>query len=220
MKTGRLIDVNDKYCELMRYDKTELIGQTTIELGLVDRKDRGRYLEQMRKTGEVRNMEIDFTIKDGSVINILVFSKHIRISGEDLTVTVLFDVTERKWLEAQLQQAHKMEAVGTLAGGIAHDFNNRLGIILGNTELAIDDVPEWNPARHNLEEVRKACIRARDVVRQILTFSRQASPQLKPVKISPIINESLKLIRSSIPSTIEIRQNIWTCAKNIINNDG
>ena len=208
METGRLIDVNDRYCELMQYDKTELIGRTTIDLGLLSKTDRDRYLDRMRRTGEVRDMEIDYTIKDGSVINILVFSKRIRISGEDLTVTVLFDVTERKWLESQLQQAHKMEAVGTLAGGIAHDFNNILGIIIGNAELAIDDVPEWNPARHNLEEVRKACIRARDVVRQILTFSRQASPQLKPVKISPIITESLNLIRSSIPSTIEIRQNI------------
>ncbi|HIJ56815.1 MAG TPA: response regulator [Deltaproteobacteria bacterium] len=171
-------------------------------------KDRDRYLDRMKRTGETRDMEIDFTVKDGSVLHILVFSKHIRIYGEDLTVTVLFDVTERKWLESQLQQAHKMEAVGTLAGGIAHDFNNILGIIIGNTELAIDDVPEWNPARHNLNEVHKACIRARDVVRQILTFSRQAGPQLKPAKISPIITESLKLIRSSIPSTIEIRQNI------------
>ena len=208
METGRLIDVNDRYCKLMQYDKTELIGRTTIDLGLLSKADRDRYLDRMKRTGEVRDMEIDYTIKDGSVINALVFSKLIRISGEDLTITALFDVTERKWLESQLQQAQKMEAVGTLAGGIAHDFNNILGIIIGNAELAIDDVPEWNPARHNLEEVRKACLRARDVVRQILTFSRQASPQLKPVKISPIISESLKLIRSSIPSTIEIRQNI------------
>ena len=208
METGRLIDVNDKYCELMQYDKTELIGRNTIDLGLLSKADRDLYLARMKGTGEVSDMEIDYTVKDGSVINILVFSKLIRISGQDLTVTVLFDVTERKWLESQLQQAHKMEAVGTLAGGIAHDFNNILGIIIGNAELAIDDVPEWNPARHNLEEVRKACIRARDVVRQILTFSRQASPQLKPVKITPIITESLNLIRSSIPSTIEIRQNI------------
>jgi PAS domain S-box-containing protein len=208
METGRLIDVNDKYCELMQYDKTELIGRNTIDLGLLSKADRDLYLDRMRRTGEVWDMEIDYTVKDGSVINILVFSKLIRISGQDLTVTVLFDITERKWLESQLQQAHKMEAVGTLAGGIAHDFNNILGIIIGNAELAIDDVPEWNPARHNLEEVRKACIRARDVVRQILTFSRQASPQLKPVKITPIITESLNLIRSSIPSTIEIRQNI------------
>ncbi|MFC1823164.1 histidine kinase dimerization/phospho-acceptor domain-containing protein [Thermodesulfobacteriota bacterium] len=101
-----------------------------------------------------------------------------------------------------------MEAIGTLAGGIAHDFNNILGIILGNNELAMLDTPEWSPARHNLEEAQKACLRARDVVRQILTFSRMSDEEIKPFRITPIISESLKLLRSSIQSTIEIRQKI------------
>ncbi|MBW2012180.1 MAG: response regulator [Deltaproteobacteria bacterium] len=115
---------------------------------------------------------------------------------------------EKTKLQSQLQQVQKMESIGTLAGGIAHDFNNMLGIIVGNTELAMDDVPEWNPARHNLEEIRTASMSARDVVKQILAFSRQSPQQMKPVRISPIIKESLKLLRSSIPKTIEIHQNI------------
>ena len=101
-----------------------------------------------------------------------------------------------------------MESIGTLAGGIAHDFNNMLGIIVGNTELAMDDVPDWNPARHNLEEIRTAGMRARDMVKRIMAFSRQTPLEMKPVRISPIIKESLKLLRSSIPTTIEIQQNI------------
>ena len=134
-------------------------------------------------------------------------------SGE--IVTVYSDETEikqaeedRKKLEAQLQQSQKMESIGTLAGGIAHDFNNMLGIIVGNTELAMDDVPESNPARHNLEEIRTASMRARDVVKQILAFSRQSQQGMKPIRISLIIKESLKLLRSSIPTTIEINQDI------------
>ncbi len=136
------------------------------------------------------------------------------------------DITERKRaeeekarLEAALQQTQKIEALGTLAGGIAHDFNNILGIIIGNTELAMIDVPEWNPACYNLEEVRKASLRARDMVRQILSFSRQTEQEAKPIRIFPILEESLKLIRSSIPTTIEIRQNFSTHIKDTILGD-
>ncbi len=121
---------------------------------------------------------------------------------------ISIDISEQKKLENQLQQTHKMEALGTLAGGIAHEFNNILGIIVGNTELAMEGVPEWNTSHYNLEEIRTASLRARDVVKQILAFSRQASPELKPVSLSIILKESLKLLRSSIPTSIEIRQDI------------
>jgi len=123
-------------------------------------------------------------------------------------LVVLRDTSDRKRLEVQLQQAQKMEAVGTLAGGIAHDFNNILGIIIGNTDIALYDMPEWNPARHNLDEIRKASFRARDLVKQILAFSRQSVQEKIPLKMSHIVNEALKMLRASLPTTIEIRQDI------------
>ena len=122
------------------------------------------------------------------------------------------DVTEKKKLEGQLHHVLKMESIGTLAGGIAHDFNNIIGIILGNTELATDNVPEWNPARYNLEEILTACFRAKDVVRQLLSFARKTKLEKKPTNILPIVKDSLKLLRSSIPTSIELRQNM---AKNV-----
>ncbi|HSQ87057.1 MAG TPA: ATP-binding protein, partial [Desulfobacterales bacterium] len=118
------------------------------------------------------------------------------------------DVTDKKLLEDQLLQSHKMESIGTLAGGIAHDFNNILGIILGNIELGMDDIAEWHPARLNLEEIRTASLRAKDVVRQLLSFARKTRLEKKPTNIIPIVEESLRLLRSSIPTSIEIRQNI------------
>jgi len=130
-------------------------------------------------------------------------------------VGLIQDITQQKKaekamvdLERQLRQSQKMESVGTLAGGIAHDFNNILGIILGNAELAMDDVAEWSPARNNLDEVRKACLRAKDVVRQILAFSRKSEIKQKLFNIASVVTESLKLLRASIPTSIDIRQDI------------
>ncbi|MBU0769529.1 MAG: PAS domain S-box protein, partial [Proteobacteria bacterium] len=124
------------------------------------------------------------------------------------SVINLRDITEHKKLEGQLQQAQKMQSIGTLAGGIAHDFNNILGIILGNSELAMDGLPEWNLVRQNLDEIRIASMRAKDVVRQLLSFARKTKMEKKPTNIIPIVTESLKLLRSTIPTSIEIRQNI------------
>jgi len=153
--------------------------------------------------------------KDGTVFPVEITASHLTLQGQEVHIAAIRDISfriesekEKIKLEEQLRQSHKMEAIGTLAGGIAHDFNNMLGIILGNTELAIDDVPEWNPARLNLEEIKIASFRAKDVVRQLLSFARKTDQKRKPVKINPIITDVLKLLRSSIPTSIEIRSNI------------
>jgi len=101
-----------------------------------------------------------------------------------------------------------MEAVGTLAGGIAHDFNNILAIILGNAELASTDVPDSNPARESLKEIQKASIRAKDMVQQLLAFSRKADEESSPMDMAPILRESMKMLRSAIPSSVEFKQDI------------
>ena len=206
--TGKLVDVNNMFCELTQYAKEEVIGATTTQVGFYSEYDRRRFVNELKASKEVNGLEMDFKAKNGSIINALMFARVIQILGESFILTIFQDVTEQKGLQSQLRQAHKMEAVGTLAGGIAHDFNNILGIILGNTELAMDDVPEWNPAKFNLDEIRTASLRAKDVVRQLLSFARKAEQERKPIKIIPIIEESLKLIRSSIPTSVEIRQKI------------
>ena len=111
-------------------------------------------------------------------------------------------------MELHLQQAQKMESIGTLAGGIAHDFNNILFPIVGHSELLLEDVPEDGPFQESLIEIYSAALRAKDLVQQILTFSRQENSDMKLMKMQPIIKEALKLIRSTIPATIEIKQNI------------
>jgi signal transduction histidine kinase/ActR/RegA family two-component response regulator len=118
------------------------------------------------------------------------------------------DVTQKWQLEKRLAQAQKMEAIGTLAGGIAHDFNNILSAIMGYTELTLIDIPQDSAVRKNLKQVLKAGGRAKDLVQQILTYSRQREREMQPVKINLIVNEALKLLRASLPSTIRINNNI------------
>lgn len=112
---------------------------------------------------------------------------------------------ERGQLQKQLQQSQKMESIGTLAGGIAHDFNNILGIILGNIELAISKIPESHPVQENLEAMKIASLRATDVIQQLLSFSRKTEQSRQPVRIGDITNECIRFLRSSIPTTIEIK---------------
>ena len=134
------------------------------------------------------------------------------VRGENFILAVIKDITEKKEaeketkkLEKQLRQAQKMEAIGTLAGGIAHDFNNILGAILGYTELTFLDVSEGSSSHRSLKRVITACHRAKDLVNQILTFSRQKEQEKKPVKIKLILKEILHLLRASLPSTIDFR---------------
>ncbi len=118
------------------------------------------------------------------------------------------DVTERKQLEERLMQSQKMESIGTLAGGVAHEFNNILGGITGYTEIAIDDVAEGGPVAESLEQILKLGNRAREVVKEILSFSRKGKKELKPLQPHLVIEESLKLLRATIPTTIEIKHNL------------
>ncbi len=115
---------------------------------------------------------------------------------------------EKKELEKRLRQAYKMESIGTLAGGIAHDFNNILSAIFGYTELSLGETAPGSFLNSNLKNVLSAARRAKDLVAHILAFSRQSEQELMPIQLNPIVKEVLKFIRASLPTTIEIRQNI------------
>jgi len=123
---------------------------------------------------------------------------------------------EKEQLEDQLRQALKMEAIGTLAGGIAHDFNNILAAILGYADMALDDIPDYNPAKHQIKQVLKAGNRAKDLIKHILSFSRKDEVDRSPIAMHLIVKEGLELLRSTIPTTIEIIQNIDSQCGNIL----
>jgi PAS domain S-box-containing protein len=133
----------------------------------------------------------------------------VGISGVawDVTARVRAEINARD-LEAQLRQSQKMETVGTLAGGIAHDFNNILSPIMGYSDLALTELPAGHPARDDIEQVIKAARRARDLVKQILVFSRRGDPTRHPVQLHLVVNDALQLIRSMLPFNIELSQRV------------
>ncbi|MBI9086230.1 MAG: PAS domain S-box protein [Desulfobacterales bacterium] len=130
------------------------------------------------------------------------------VDGRLVKIQIATDITELKRLESQLQQSQKMESIGTLAGGIAHDFNNILSAVIGYSELSLLEAAKGSHLENNLVSINQAGLRARDLVKQILTFARQADHDLKPIKLSHTAGEALKLLQSTLPASIEINSHI------------
>lgn len=188
----------------------ELIGQKYEILVAPHERPRLEAYRVSRLRGESPPVRYDFqgVRKDGSLLWVEIFVTLISWEGESAVLVTFLDITERKRLEAQLRQAQKMEAIGTLAGGIAHDFNNILSAIFGYTELAQLQVPKSSRAAKNLQGVLTAAERARELVRQILTFSRQREVERKPLQLASILRETLTLLRATLPASIEIQAHI------------
>ena len=176
-------------------------------------------LEKMNADPDrVLTMEVEYYRKNGTIVWTESNIKAMREPGGKLIGIYgsSRDITERKHFEEQRRQAHKMESIGTLAGGIAHDFNNIMGIILGNTELALEDVPKLHPAHSSLEGIRKASLRAANIVRQLLSFTRITDQNLQSIEIVAVIKDALKFLRSTIPTTIDIVQDICVTDETIL----
>lgn len=148
--------------------------------------------------------------KDESVFEVAITVSPVSdLSGTVVSFIVATrDITHESQLEARLCQSQKMEAIGALAGGIAHDFNNILSAIMGYTSLALDNIPSDHEAHGDLREVEKASARARELVQQILTFSRETEHEAQPMELAPVLKECLGLLRATLPATIKIVQDI------------
>ena len=164
------------------------------------------YMASLTKEGRWEG-ELEHTTKDGR--NITVLSRQALQRDEAgnpaAILEINLDITEARRTEQQLRQAQKMEALGTLTGGVAHDFNNILAAIIGFTELVKDHIPQGSREAHHLKRVMEAAIRGRELVRQMLTYSRKTEQERKPLSLSSIVEETVKLIRAATPTTITIK---------------
>ena len=217
---GRIHYVNPAYERSSGFTRQEAVGQVASQFLGSGIAERERYEEIWRTVGggNVWRGQIWNTRKDGSRYEAQATVAPIRDSLGKVSscMFVQRDMTRESEREAQLRQAQKMAAIGTLAGGIAHDFNNMLSAILGYGELVKRRVREDGKAEAYVQEVLRAAKRAADLVNQIHTFSRQTDQERKPMQLVPVVKETLKLLRGSLPSTIKLTERIGGACRPVL----
>jgi PAS domain S-box-containing protein len=198
---GVIVDLNDQLARLLGYERSELIGKEVAQF--VEAESRELVASAIRSGRETPYRHLAVR-KDKSVIEVEAQAKMTEWAGRAVRVTAIRDISEQLRLEERLNRVQKLEALGRLAGGIAHDFNNILLAIFSYTDLTDMDAEEPTQVRAHMEGLRAAAHRARDLVAQILTFSRQKGEERARIAIQPIVQEALKFLRSTLPSSIEV----------------
>ncbi|MCF8034563.1 MAG: PAS domain S-box protein [Desulfarculaceae bacterium] len=212
---GKLVFANPMVERITGRSARELSQTSFAELLHPDDLDLATKRYQQRLAGEKApdNYPMRVVATDGKTRWIQASAVPLTWKGRPAILYVARDTTEQRRMEARLRQSQKLEAVGTLAGGIAHDFNNILAAIMGYTELSLAEAPAGSHLAENLDEVLIASKRARDLVRQILSFSRQSKHQLRPLALAEAVEEVLRLIRASIPSNVALEADLESRAR-------
>ena len=214
---GTVIYVNQKFIRMMGYDEGELQGRNTSDF--LDDANISIYLKYMEGChfGDISPFELTWQKKDGTMLPTIVSPQSILDSEGHLKgcFAVITDITERKnaeeekrIMEQHLQQAQKMESIGTLAGGISHDFNNSLQAIIGYSQILLIDKDKKNPDYTKLASIEKAAQRASELTQQLLAFSRKVESKMKPIDLNKEVSDVKKLLERTIPKMIKIEMDL------------
>ncbi len=209
---GRILDANDAISQILGYSRDELLRLSIRDIDADESPDViAARTREIVETGSAR-FQVRHRRKDGTIVDVEVSALHVPALGQRFFAFVR-DISERKaaeqthaFMEAPLRESQKMEALGTLAGGVAHDFNNIVAAIMGNVELAQQDVGPDHLALESLEEIKKAGRRAKALVDQILAFSRRRPSSRQVISLSSVLDESARLLRSTLP--VGVRLNV------------
>jgi two-component system cell cycle sensor histidine kinase/response regulator CckA len=209
---GQYVDVNAAFELLFQCQREQVVGSRSAELSIwPDPQQRQKLVAEVQRVGHVRDFPANLRTFKGDTRDVLLAGDRILLGGEphiiasvrDITTTLASERTKAE-LETQLRQAQKLEALGTLAGGIAHDFNNILGAMVAFIDLIRIDVNDRMAVLEHLGELKNASQRARDLVQQILTFSRVQKPSRSVIRVEHAVRDALKLLRSTLPSSVVI----------------
>ncbi len=207
---GNILRVNDETYKLFA---TDIIGEESTDLKTIynlAHKDSVRIIQDITKalpeSALVKSEELELITKEGNKFPALISASMMFDSNRrpSKMIFITRDLSELKALEQRLRQSQKMESIGTLAGGIAHDFNNIITIIAGYIALSAGKIEGQIPAQNDLDEALKACLRAKNLVSKILTFSRMSEFDVQTINLASAIEDSLPMLRASIPSSIDI----------------
>jgi len=218
-ETGSIVNANTASSSFYGYTVPEMTSMKITDINMLPQEQVRKEMQSAR-LGEKKAFVFPHRLKNGEVRTVEVHSTTLNIKGETLLFSIIHDIEEQEKLRVRLRQAQRMEAIGTLAGGIAHDFNNILYPIIGYSEMTLDDLPQGSTARSNLEQVLKASFRAKELVRQIITFTRQGDSERAAVSLQHIIRESLQFLRATLPSTVEVSQYIDNTCRQVLADAG
>jgi two-component system cell cycle sensor histidine kinase/response regulator CckA len=205
---GRYVAVNVAFLQMLNRERGEVIGRTATELDVwAEPEDRHRLLQQLGESGMVKGLQARLRTSSGEIREANISAELIELEGFPCVLAITQDMTGTKRLEDQFRQAQKMEAVGRLAGGVAHDFNNMLGVIMGYTELSLQQIEPTHQLAGNLVQIKKTVDRAASLTRQLLAFSRQQILYPRVLDLNAVVNNVSEMLTRVIGEDVSLSFN-------------